>query len=1422
MTVEPRSMSLGRRGEEYWGELSSALRLEPGGLRALVLADKSDVRREVRRRLEATAAAVEQLAPSVAVLEQIHELAAAAERPPVVWIEAAPEQVDAEAAWLDALRALNRGRDLIGDRGPVSVVLAGPQWLQALAQRSAPDLSSVLSVTVLLDDTLEPLPELRGPLCWMHLSDLHVLSDDWEQDVVLGALVRDLPGLLEQVGRTPQVLFVTGDLAARGDEKEYDGVFRTLERICEVLGVSRRSVFLVPGNHDVQRSRVSSAAKLYHGSLLELRPDPLRTQLGELLGDAEGFGALYGRRLAHYCRFTERFLGLARAVSFDRPWRSDVVELSGVPVGVASICTAWSSGSDKDKGNLLVGERQLRELIRELEQGGAALRVALLHHPVSWLCEDEERELRALLRKEFDLVLHGHVHDSAADAVHRQRRGMLEVGAGAAYAGLGQDRYHGFWIGWLDPDEGRVELDAFTWDGREGGRWRRDAGFSEDAPEGRLSLTLKLARLGGAVQSGARADAIADALRRAAARVQAGHSFLGLPDSAPKPKATLDSMFVPLSFARGDGERGTEVPLRELEPQWIRPAGEGEVAARVVILGAPGSGKSTLCRYLAMQTARAEAGPVPLLLTVRSWAAEGARDGILAGVAREAGATLAVRVDEQTLADLCAAGRAVLLVDGIDEVSPQRRAWLRDCVHGFCESYPRVPVVVTSRPVGYDRAPLDDGFVTLRLEPFGDEQLFEFIERWYEIAEPDNPSERLRRRSDLRAALEAEPRAKELARTPLLATLIALVHRHQAHLPGDRARLYQLCIELLVVTWPAERGRALAELDGYWQIARLEELALWMQRRRLPDSRDEREILVSGAELERRLIELLAEHRDDLDDGLRRSLAVKWRRWLVEDSGVMQEFECDRFGFLHLSLMEYLAGRGVLREYGGRGYEAIAAFVDEHHEQSAWRECLLLMLGSEADNRDLATAVVTRLLSHAADDDARWPFMVDMLREEVEISSPLVVRILEGTTSAAGERESAWDDVSFSLGDIIVFGRLHGPFVRSWLMQQLVERRAEALVGIIFIAPLGIEPTPEMEARSDEDLGIEALLEFHPTFSSWFPWGPWARARARPDTLLRWSCTTPISGIFVRSVNEASSGNEPRVWVIALMRRAAWAYSVMVRAAEMFTGHDRRPRSRIGVNAGGDEWQVAAVPGLGSNETGPYGELGFGFERFFDTSTSGTLAGHWCWWLSWFPRLLVDDFLARFASDRLMPLARVVEKWRPMLPREWGVDPLPFPKGVGAEAELRLVAEAYAGQIATPTESDPAILSTLVGIRVENCWINLIFDFLVKQLTADRPLDPQRHALLLALGLAQYQTTHAWPDSDHWRSWFATDTPPEYWLAAYVWHLCRGIADPANPEHFTRAEACLERGDWPELVAELRKYPIRPTPPEVLALFARE
>ncbi len=121
-------------------------------------------------------------------------------------------------------------------------------------------------------------------LTGMHLSDLHVSGEDWQRDDVLDALVRDLPELLSDRELRPDLLFVTGDVATRGRREEYDGAQALLERVARTLGLEpTEHVFMVPGNHDVDRSKIGGMARLHHQALVQLPADALSETLVELL-----------------------------------------------------------------------------------------------------------------------------------------------------------------------------------------------------------------------------------------------------------------------------------------------------------------------------------------------------------------------------------------------------------------------------------------------------------------------------------------------------------------------------------------------------------------------------------------------------------------------------------------------------------------------------------------------------------------------------------------------------------------------------------------------------------------------------------------------------------------------------------------------------------------------------------------------------------------------------------------------------------------------------------------------------------------------------------------------------------------------------------------------------------------------------------
>src|SRR6266850_6022192 len=100
--------------------------------------------------------------------------------------------------------------------------------------------------------------KIKRSLTWLHLSDLHVRSgDQYDQRVALSALINDLVAIVDTQGLHFDVVFITGDIAFSGRTEEYDLAGRFLRDLSSAISVPMDLVFCVPGNHDVDRSRLT-------------------------------------------------------------------------------------------------------------------------------------------------------------------------------------------------------------------------------------------------------------------------------------------------------------------------------------------------------------------------------------------------------------------------------------------------------------------------------------------------------------------------------------------------------------------------------------------------------------------------------------------------------------------------------------------------------------------------------------------------------------------------------------------------------------------------------------------------------------------------------------------------------------------------------------------------------------------------------------------------------------------------------------------------------------------------------------------------------------------------------------------------------------------------------------------------------------
>ena len=276
-------------------------------------------------------------------------------------------------------------------------------------------------------------------------------------------------------------------------------------------------------------------------------------------------------------------------------------------------------------------------------------------------------------------------------------------------------------------------------------------------------------------------------------------------------------------------------------------------ARAVLIRGEAGSGKTPLLQWIAVQSASksfpqplsAWNGTVPFYIRLRQhvpvdastppvWPAPEAFPGLIASAI--AGAMPHGWVHQQLQS-----GRAIVLVDGVDEVPVSQResvyAWLKDLML----TYDQVRFVVTSRPYAIGEGFPAEGFKDALLLPMELADIETFIDQWHTamIANIQEDEERTQLRSAatwLKEEMRRNRSQRLLATNPLLCAMLCALNRerHQ-QLPSDRIALYEACCELLIERRDVERRISLAQYPAaalsYTQKSLLlVDLAYWYVR----------------------------------------------------------------------------------------------------------------------------------------------------------------------------------------------------------------------------------------------------------------------------------------------------------------------------------------------------------------------------------------------------------------------------------------------------------------------------------------------------------------------------------------------------------------------------------------------------------------
>jgi hypothetical protein len=429
-------------------------------------------------------------------------------------------------------------------------------------------------------------------------------------------------------------------------------------------------------------------------------------------------------------------------------------------------------------------------------------------------------------------------------------------------------------------------------------------------------------------------------------------------------------------------------PEARSERQSLRRAAVLEALAchrALVLLGAPGSGKSTFARYLALKLAVAGLGDhdalsclgpewtygplVPVHVILRKFAA-GLPADLTVGRAGHVWSFLDQEflnsgLPEETgplLRGLADKAGILFLLDGLDEAGDEkRRARVLEAAAEFMRNAgDQCRFLLTARPYAWEDIDwniIDDKStrpVSYKLAEFDSGQIQTFIQRWYEALRElgwVGPADAAEKMPTLQKAVRQEG-LQSLAQNPLLLTLMATLHTNRGRLPDDRADLYEEVVKLLLQRWNEPIGAdrsllarlnipslTLAQLRDVMEEAAYEAHASHIGKQGTAD--------ISEAALRQAFSPLLAGSWDKAAQVID---YIENRAGLLVGKGARGQIR--QFAFPHRTFQEYLAGcyLAVKNDFCRRA--AILARQAPNH----WREVLVLAARKAGHERGVSAA----------------------------------------------------------------------------------------------------------------------------------------------------------------------------------------------------------------------------------------------------------------------------------------------------------------------------------------------------------------------------------------------------------------------------------------------------------------------------------